>query len=125
MVAAYLWLNALVYLLFSLWCTVRPTQTAAAAGYLALDGSGRSEYLVVYGGLQLGIAAFYTLLALTPDLHRLGLLFSLAIYVAIVAYRAVTVVLYRPVGGVTLAIGAMEAALLVGAALLWLLRRPI
>jgi len=125
MVAAYLWLNALVYAAFSLWCTVRPAQTAAASGYLTLDASGRSEYLVVYGGLQVGIAAFYALLALTPDLHRLGLLFSLAIYTAIVGYRVVTVLLFRPVSGVTLAIGAMEIALLIAAVLLWMLRRPL
>jgi len=124
MVAAYLWINAAIYLLFSLWCTFRPTQTAAASGFLALDNSGRSEYLVVYGGLQLGLAAFFALLAVTPDLHRLGLLFSLAIYVAIVAYRVVTVIVYRPVSSVTLGIAGLEVALLVAAFLLWWLRRP-
>ena len=125
MIAAYLWINAVIYLLFAGWCTLRPTQTAHAAGYLTLDNSGRSEYLVVYGGLQLGLAAFFALLALAPDLHRLGLLFSLAIYVAIVAYRLITIMVFRPVSGVTLSIAGMEVLLLVGAALLWWLRRPI
>jgi len=125
MVAAYLWINAAIYLIFSLWCTVRPTQTAAASGFLTLDNSGRSEYLVVYGGLQLGLAAFFALLAVTPDLHRLGLLFSLAIYVAIVAYRVVTVIVFRPVSSVTLGIAGLEVALLVAAFLLWWLRRPL
>ena len=124
MIAAYLWINAAIYLLFSLWCTVRPTQTAQAAGFQVLDNSGRSEFLVVYGGLQLGLAAFFALLALAPDLHRLGLLFALAIYTAIVVYRVVTVIVYWPVSGVTLGIGVMEVALLVAALLLWLLRRP-
>jgi hypothetical protein len=37
----------------------------------------------------------------------------------------VTVLLFRPVSGVTLAIGAMELVLLIVAVLLWMLRRPL
>jgi hypothetical protein len=57
----YLWFNAVIYLAFALWCTFSKEQTSLASGYLSLNNSGWSEYWVVYGGLQLGMAGFFCL----------------------------------------------------------------
>jgi hypothetical protein len=121
MQAGYLYLNAGLYLLFAVWCTFAPAKTSIGLGYELLSRGGRSEYLVIYGGLQLGLALIFWLLARNADFHRFGLLAALALYGPIVVYRAVTIGLNWPVGGLTLATGVLEAVLLVAA--IWIYRQ--
>lgn len=120
MTKTYLWVNAVIYVLFALWCTLSKEQTSLASGYLSLDNSGWSEYWVVYGGLQLGMAGFFAYLAMNAPLYRPGLVFSLFIYTAIVAYRLVSLYLLWPVKPVTLGIATLESLLLLGAVASWL-----
>jgi hypothetical protein len=123
MTAAYLWLNALLYAVFAAWCTIRPAATARSLGYAALDRAGHSEYLVVYGGLQLGLAVAFALFASNASTHRIGLQFALSIYAAIVLFRGVTLWMHGPVPALTWWVAALELALLVGAGALWLTRQ--
>jgi hypothetical protein len=108
----YLYVNAALYLLFAVWSTVSPWKVATNIGYETLSASGRSEFLVVYGGLELGLAAMFAYLAATPPLQRPGVLIALFFYVAIVAYRLITVLKFWPVRPMTLYVGSLEAALL-------------
>jgi hypothetical protein len=114
MANAYLYFNAFLYAAFALWCTVAPTDTAFAVGYETLSRSGLSEYLVVYGGLELGLAFFFVWCAKT-GMQRAGLAFSLALYAPIVAYRLATVAHQWPVASITLFTGILEIVLLLGA----------
>jgi hypothetical protein len=115
----YLLINAALYLVLAIGCTVKHTMTAAGSGYVELNNSGHSEYLVIYGGLQLGLAAIFAYLGFNAEYHRLGVLIAMTFYVPIVVYRGVTILLYKPVSTVTLAIGALEAILLIAALILW------
>jgi len=112
----YLYVNAFLYALFAVLCTVNATGTAKGLGYVQLSQGGRSEYLVIYGGLQLGLAVLFWLLARDAQFHRLGILIALGIYIPIVLYRAVTVVKFWPVPALTAGTGALELALLIAAA---------
>jgi hypothetical protein len=118
MPAIYLYLNAALYLLFALWCTFAAEKTAGSLGYEALSRGGRSEYLVIYGGLQLGLAGAFWLLASQPELHQVGLAFALIFYGPIVIYRLVTLIRFWPVGSLTIATGVLETLLLLAA--IWL-----
>ncbi|MES2662400.1 MAG: DUF4345 domain-containing protein [Pseudomonadota bacterium] len=118
MIEVYLWINAAIYILFALWCTFQKTQTSKASGYLTLNNSGWSEYLVIYGGLQFGLAGFFGYLASQAELHQIGIIFSLILYVPIVLYRLTTVYKFRPVKRITLAIATMEIILLLAAVIL-------
>lgn len=122
--AIYLYINAALYVTFAIWMTLSPWKTASAVGYQSLNASGRSEYLVIYGGLQLGLAIFFALAAATPNYHRLGILFSVCLYAPIVIYRIVTVIKFDGVGANTVAIGALEVVLLIGAVVLYLKSTP-
>jgi len=122
MIAAYLWLNALLFLGFAGWCTLKPNETAKALGYEALSRGGQSEYLVIYGGLQLGLAAAFALFAWQQTQRTTGLAFALCLYGGIVLYRAVTLWTYGPVPALTWAVAALELVLLVIAAVLWMTR---
>ncbi len=117
-------MNAALYLLFALWCTLSLSKTAATIGYEVLSASGRSEFLVVYGGLQLGLAALFAYTAANPQLQRPGVLIALFFYVPIVAYRVVTVLKFWPVRSATLYVGALEVLLLVAGILVWCLAKP-
>jgi hypothetical protein len=123
MVGLYLWASAILYAGFGAWCTLAPERTARAAGYEVLSAGGRSEYLVVYGGLQFGLAICFAWLA-AHEMHRLGLGFALALTTPIVLFRAVTVVRNWPVGTTTVALAGLEFALLAAAVLCWWLRPP-
>jgi hypothetical protein len=113
MSAAYLYLNAVLYLGFAAWCTFQPSATSAKLGYHTLSSGGRSEYLVIYGGLQLGLAAMFWLMARDPTLNHTGVLLAVLLYLPIVVYRAITVARQWPVTSVTIATGGLEVALLV------------
>lgn len=123
MTAIYLWLNAALYVVFAAWCTLLSQRTAGGVGYAELTRGGMSEYLVVYGGLQLGLALFFAWCA-RSGLERTGLVFALALYVPIVAYRSATVAKNWPVGPTTLAVAVLEAILLASAVVLWLRTAP-
>ncbi|SFN13264.1 DUF4345 domain-containing protein [Dokdonella immobilis] len=119
MAAVYLWINAVLYALLALWCTVLPTRTSQAIGFIELSSSGRSEYAVIYGGMQFGFAFLFAWAALSGN-HRFGLIFSLAIYVPILLFRIVSVLRFWPVSATTLATGALEVLLTAAAIALWL-----
>lgn len=121
MATIYLYLNAVLYAVFALWCTVAADRTAHGLGYSALTQGGRSEYLVVYGGLQAGLAIVFFALARDPSRHRLGMWIALAIYGPIVAYRLATLVRFWPVGSTTLATAVLECVLLAAAVALTIL----
>ena len=79
MTSAYLYLNAAIYLLLAVWCTLAPARTAAAVGYASLTRSGQTEYLTIYGGLQLGLAFLFAWFAWTQQM-RTGLVLAMALY---------------------------------------------
>jgi hypothetical protein len=121
MIAAYLWINAAMYAVFSLWCALRLDGTAQNLGYLTLSNSGRSEYSTVYGGLQWGLGLVFAWLAFKPELHRTGLLVALALYAPIVLHRSISLLRFGPVEALTKAVAGLEWAMLVAAAVLWFL----
>lgn len=115
MIKFYFWVNAVLYLLFALWCTFGKDQTAKASGYLSMNNSGWSEYLVIYGGLQLGLAGFFAYLAMHPEYFKVGVIFSLMLYIGIVIFRLTSMYAYWPVRKPTMVIAGMEVLLLIGA----------
>jgi len=123
MVVAYLYLNAGLYLLLAIRCSLRWRETSRALGYTTLSHSGQSEYLVVYGGLQLGLAVGFLLLARDPVLHRFALMFATALYAAIVAFRIPTAIAFAPVAATTWIVAALELFLFAAAAALLLATR--
>lgn len=112
MAAAYLWLNAVMYLGLALWCALRPTETARALGYGELSAAGRTEFLTIYAGLELGLAAIYACLAWYELLWPLGLLFSVFLYGGIVVFRLFGLRRYRPDSAVIRKLAVGEVAFL-------------
>lgn len=120
MVSVHLFANAALYLVLAAWCTIAPDKTSTSIGYRFEHASARSEFLVVYGGLDLGLAIFYFVAGLDPSLHRAGILFSLCLYGCLAIYRLVTVLSIRGLGSFPLAMLAVEAGMVIWAVVLWL-----
>lgn len=115
MVIAYLVLNAVLYALFALASAVVPERIAAALGF-TLDAQGRVEFLTVYAGLELGLAAFYgwaVYAGAAPQ--RSALLFSLFLYAGLVLFRMTGIFRYGVPGTTMLAVAGLELVLLLGA----------
>lgn len=120
MTALFLWLNAAMYALFGLWCTLNPTQVMSFLGLGVAAPQGRLEFLAVYGGLQMGLAAFFTLGALDPRLSSTAVKLGLCLYAGIVAWRALALIIYgMPDDKGILAVFALEILLLVLACAAW------
>jgi hypothetical protein len=115
----YFIVNAVLYLSLAALCTCRHGQTSRGSGFVVLDNSGHSEYLVIYGGLQLGLGLFYGMLARQPEYAPLGAVFSLLLYLPIVLYRLGTWLIYRPTSVVTRGTTVLEILLLVWAFIIW------
>lgn len=123
MTMVYLWFNAVLYVVFALMCSWNVTTTSRAIGFTQLSPSGVSEYVTVYGGLQLGLGLFFAFTAYRPELHRTGLVLALSLYVPIVLFRCISMMRNWPVERMTLGVSALEAAMLIIALALWLQRR--
>ncbi len=112
-----LYLNAALYFALAVWSTIAPHSTATRLGYLNLSDRSRAEYLRTYGGLQVGLAVLFLLIARGNDM-ALGLRVTIGLYAPIVLYRIVTGLMNLPVFGPTLGAVGLEALLLLVA--VWL-----
>jgi hypothetical protein len=119
MIRAHLLVNALLYFVLAAWCTLAPQKTSAAIGFGLLRNSARSEYLVVYGGLELGLALFYLLAGLDASLWKAGILFSLCLYAGLALYRLGTILFLRDLGTFPYVMFGIEASMLLWAGVAW------
>ena len=104
----YLAVVGAAYLLLAVWCAVKPSQTSRSVGFDLLPGSGQSEYLVVYGGLQLGLGLFFLMPFLEPDSLKHCLLACIMIHVVLVVFRSLSFVLYTGIQTTTYILAATE-----------------
>lgn len=111
---------SLLYIGLGIWCAVAPATTSAKVGFERIGDAGRSEFLTVYGGLEVGIGIALALLAWRNESVVYGLVTCVAIHGALVAFRSVSFLLYDAARGMTLqlAIGEWLIFLLSAACLL-------
>ena len=117
--AMFLGFQALLYVALAAWCTLAPDGTSKALGFGLTNGSARSEYITVYGGLELGMGIFFLLTALNPDWRRMGVLFALCTYGCLALFRLGTLIFVPDVGTFPKLMIGLEATMTVLAALLF------
>jgi FtsH-binding integral membrane protein len=81
--------------------------TSNKIGFDLQPGSGQSEFLVIYGGLELGLALIFFLPLLRADYLLSSLLACVLIHACLVVFRTVSLFLYSDISSMTykLAIG--------------------
>lgn len=103
----YLTVVGLLYIVLAIWCSVAPATVASKVGFSLRPGSGQSEFLTVYGGLEFGLALIFLLPLVRPEAASYALLSCLLIHASLVAFRSTGFVLYTDFSSTTynLAIG--------------------
>lgn len=111
-------LIGLMYLGLALWCSVQPDVTSKKVGLERLGGSGQSEFLTVYGGLEFGIAIL--LIASLFRSHTLvyGLWAILLIHVSLVIFRTISFFLYSGIESFTYRLAVAEWIIFLASAVL-------
>jgi hypothetical protein len=103
------------YLVLALWCSLRPTQTSHSVGLSLTPGSGQSEYLVVYGGLEFGLGVIFLLPLFAPENASFALLACLVLHASLVLFRTVGFFLYSGLHATTYVLAGVEWLICLGA----------
>lgn len=98
MTVIYLALNAILYVVLAAWCTLLPGRTSEAIGFAFTKAAARSEYITVYGGLELGMGIFFALAVFVPGLRPGAIVFALAAYGCLAVFRVATLLAIEGVG---------------------------
>ena len=121
-IKAFLALVGLLYLVLALWCTLLPAKTSEHVGFALIGGSGQSEYMTVYGGLEFGMALLFLLPLVKPDSTNVVLLACLLIHGSLVLFRSLAFFRFDDIGSTTVTLAVVEWVLaLVSLALLKIL----
>ena len=96
-----------MYVGLAIWCTLAPTVTSQKVGFDVKPGSGQSEYLVIYGGLELGMALVFLMPLLNSQYLDGSLLACVLIHACLVLFRTASFFVYSDFEKITynLAIG--------------------
>lgn len=108
-----------MYLVLSAWCAVQPQKTANTVGFNLQPGAGQSEYLTIYGGMQLALGLLFLLPLLKPEYEKSSLLLCLVFHASLVAFRTAGFVMYSGIPRTTWIFAAVEWAILLVAIWRW------
>lgn len=114
----------LAYLMLAAWCVARPQQTAGAVGFELKPGGGQSEYLVIYGGLQLALGIVFLLPLVREQFLPFALLACLIVHAALVLFRTISFVLYSDIPTTTYVLATVEWAILLLTAWRFFIAQP-
>lgn len=109
----------LLYAGLAAWCAVAPATTSETVGLELKGGSGRSEFLTVYGGLELGLALVFLLPAVLNRHTREAVLACLIIHACLVATRSVSFVLFEGISTSTYKLAAGEWVIFLASLAAW------
>lgn len=108
-----------LYVLLAGWCAWMPEATSRAVGFRLEPGSGQSEFLTVYGGLELALGIIFLWPLYRPDTAPLVLGACIVVHGCLVLFRTAGFVLFRDMPTTTWMLAATEWLILVVAAVIW------
>jgi hypothetical protein len=112
-------LIGLAYAALAAWCALQPESTSQQVGLQRLGSQGRSEYLTVYGGLQVGLALLFLLPLVKPDMLRPMILASVLVHASLVVFRTSAFLTDSGFPSITYKLAAVEWAVLAVSLGLW------
>lgn len=103
----------LMYLGLAVWCSVAPAVTSDKVGFELKPGSGQSEFLVIYGGLELALALIFFLPLVRAEYLASSLLACFLVHACLVAFRSVSFFLYSDISSMTYGLAIGEWTILI------------
>lgn len=113
MARIYLAILALLYLILAAWCSWSPATVSEKAGLRLTPGAGQSEFLTVYGGLELGLALAFIVPVFRPEATQTVLLICVLIHGSLVVFRTASFLLYAGFTSTTYTLACCEWLLFV------------
>ncbi len=96
------------YILLAAWCSLLPASTSKAVGFDLQMGAGQSEYLVIYGGLQLALGFLFLWPMFRQEVAQFSLGACVLVHACLVFFRSLGFVLYAGIGGLTVGLAIVE-----------------
>ena len=87
-------LIALLYLVSGLWCTFYAERSMAFLGYESSSSHTISEFITVYGGIQLGVGLAMLMANVWPQYYGGTLMFATVFSVVLILTRIATLLTY-------------------------------
>lgn len=119
MTRIFLAVIGLVYVGLSIWCAFMPERTSKAVGFTLDRGAGQSEFLTVYGGLEMALGLLFLWPLFKPDQVAFPLLACLVVHLCLVSFRSAGFVLFSGIPTTTYYLAATEWIVFLAAAGLW------
>ena len=107
------------YLLLAVWCTIAPAKTSQAVGFDLQPGSGQSEFLAVYGGLEAALGLIFLLPLIRSQQTLFSLQVCLIIHACLVLFRSIGFVAFTGIETKTYVLAAVEWVIFLAAFVLW------
>lgn len=116
----FLAIVGLTYIYLSVWCSLQPVQTSQLVGFDLKPGSGQSEFLVIYGGLELGLALLLLWPFVRPKQLQTSLQICLIVHACLVLFRTASFLMYTGISSMTRNLAFYEWLIFLAAAgLVW------
>ena len=115
----FLTIIGLMYIGLALWCSIDPQTTSAKIGLELIGGSGQSEFLTVYGGLEFGLGLMLLLPWLKNEWTEGALLSCLLIHGSLAAFRTLGYLSFENIEGLTHRLAIGEWVILILSAIIW------
>jgi len=116
---SYLTIVGVLYLSLAVWCSIDPAFTSKAVGFELIGGSGQSEFLTVYGGLEFGIAIVFLMPLVDRHATRFSLSACTLIHGSLVAFRTLSLVMYEAPERMTYQLALGEWVIFLTSVALW------
>jgi hypothetical protein len=107
-----------IYILLAVWCSLVPQKTSKAVGLDLQPGQGQSEFLTVYGGLQIALGFVFLWPVYRPEEVNFSLFLCLTIHGCLVLFRTASFFLYKGFSTTTYFFALTEWIVFLGAAIL-------
>lgn len=112
-----------VYLALGLWCAAAPQQTSRAVGYTLKPGQGESEFVTVYGGLEVALGLLFLWPLIRPQEIAFPLLACLVVHGCLVVFRSAAFFAFSEFDRTTYTLAAIEWMILVATLVVWFRQR--
>ena len=112
-IKTFLTMVGVTYLCLAVWCALQPVGTSQAIGFQIASGSGHSEYLTVYGGLQFGLGLLFLWPLIRNAYVESTLRLCLVIHGSIVGFRTLSFGIYQDIHPVTIYLAVGEWCLFI------------
>lgn len=120
----YLFIVSALYFALAIWCSMAPTVTSQKVGFSLQPGTGQSEFLTVYGGLEFGMALTFLISLIRKNTIAYGVIACVLLHGSLVVFRTISFFSFANISPFIyrLAIGEWVIAIL-GVAVLFVAKR--